>query len=82
VPELAGNGLRRCASTSGAPPPVAPKTFHEVAWRLVRPSDKAITCAIVLIATGYEVRVGYSDDEILEARRTAVLAVRGQSPMC
>jgi hypothetical protein len=48
-----------------------PRTFAKCSWRLLGPSNKPVTCAIVLISTGYEVRVGYSDDDILRTTLTA-----------
>jgi hypothetical protein len=47
------------------PPPLEPGIFREESWRLAGPSNKTVSCVIVLTATGYEVRVGYSDDDIL-----------------
>jgi hypothetical protein len=52
------------------PPPLEPKTFRQQCWRMVGPSNKVLSCHIVRIQTGLEVRMGYSDDDVLRTQLT------------
>ena len=49
--------------------PLAPREpFREERWRLVGPTGKPVICTVEEAGTGYEVRVGYSGDEVLYTR--------------
>ena len=51
------------------PPPLAPREpFREERWRLVGPSGKPVICTVEDVGGGYEVRVGYSRDDVLYTR--------------
>ena len=51
------------------PPPLKPQEpFREERWRLVGPSGKPVVCTVEDVGVGYEVRVGYSSDDVLYTR--------------
>ncbi len=51
------------------PPPLVPRTpFREVCWRLSGATNKIMTCTIETHVRGLEVRMGYSEDHIIETR--------------
>ena len=51
------------------PEPLAPPTpFREVCWRLVGPSARVLTCEIVAIETGLELRCDYGGDDLIRSQ--------------
>ena len=51
------------------PPPLAPREpFREERWRLVGPSGRPVICTVEDVGAGYEVCVGYSNDDPLYTR--------------
>ena len=49
-------------------PLVPPPPFREERWRLVGPTGKPVICTVEDAGAGYEVRVGYSSDNVLYTR--------------
>ena len=42
----------------------------EVCWRFVGPSQRVLECGVYTVATGLEVRAGYSADDIVRTQLT------------
>lgn len=70
---------RTCAQTSESSSTTSrllTLTLLETCWRLRGPSGRVLTCAVYRIAApGVEVRVGYSDDDVVRTQLVAEIGV-------
>ena len=63
----------RAHDTAAAITPAAP-TVVESCWQLRTPRGRVITCAIYRdVAPGFDVRCGFSDDDLLRSQRASAL---------